>query len=78
MENIANRVRKIIAENIGVDSDIIADDRTLESLGADSTDLIFLELVLEEEFECEISNDEGAKWVTVGDVVTCIVDIFQQ
>ena len=55
MENIEQRVKKIVAEQLGVnESEIKNESSFVDDLGADSLDTVELVMALEEEFECEI------------------------
>ena len=66
MENIEQRVKKIVAEQLGVnEADIKNESSFVDDLGADSLDTVELVMALEEEFECEIPNDEAEKITTV-------------
>ncbi len=66
MENIEQRVRKIVAEQLGVnESDIKNESAFVDDLGADSLDTVELVMALEEEFECEIPDEEAEKITTV-------------
>ena len=66
MENIEQRVRKIVAEQLGVnEADIKIESSFVDDLGADSLDTVELVMALEEEFECEIPDEEAEKITTV-------------
>ena len=66
MENIEQRVKKIVAEQLGVnEADIKIDSSFIDDLGADSLDTVELVMALEEEFECEIPDEEAEKITTV-------------
>jgi acyl carrier protein len=66
MENIEARVRKIVAEQLGVaEADVKNDSSFVEDLGADSLDNVELVMALEEEFECEIPDEEAEKITNV-------------
>ena len=66
MENIEQRVKKIVAEQLGVnESEIKNDSSFVDDLGADSLDTVELVMALEEEFECEIPDEEAEKITTV-------------
>jgi acyl carrier protein len=77
---VFERVRKIIAEQLGVDEAAIAPKTSfVEDLNADSLDLVELIMTLEEEFgqgsqEFEISDEDAEKIVTVQDAVNYIVE----
>ncbi len=63
--NIEERVKKIVAEQLGVKEDIANDASFVDDLGADSLDTVELVMALEEEFECEIPDDDAEKITTV-------------
>jgi acyl carrier protein len=66
MENIEQRVKKIVAEQLGVnESEIKIESSFVDNLGADSLDTVELVMALEEEFECEIPDEEAEKITTV-------------
>ena len=66
MENIEQRVKKIVAEQLGVnESEIKIESSFVDDLGADSLDTVELVMALEEEFECEIPDEEAEKITTV-------------
>jgi len=66
MDNIEQRVKKIVAEQLGVnEADIKSESSFVDDLGADSLDTVELVMALEEEFECEIPDEEAEKITTV-------------
>ena len=66
MENIEQRVKKIVAQQLGVnESEIKTESSFVDDLGADSLDTVELVMALEEEFECEIPDEEAEKITTV-------------
>ena len=66
MENIEQRVKKIVAEQLGVnESEIKTESSFVDDLGADSLDTVELVMALEEEFECEIPDEEAEKITNV-------------
>ncbi|EPZ16038.1 MAG TPA: acyl carrier protein [Thauera sp.] len=70
MENIEQRVKKIVAEQLGVnESEIKIESSFVDDLGADSLDTVELVMALEEEFECEIPDEEAEKITTVQQAV---------
>ncbi|MCM2290462.1 MAG: acyl carrier protein [Betaproteobacteria bacterium] len=70
MENIEQRVKKIVAEQLGVnEADIKNESNFVDDLGADSLDTVELVMALEEEFECEIPDEDAEKITTVQQAV---------
>lgn len=67
MATLDERVKKIIAEQLGVEEDeVVAEASFVEDLGADSLDTVELVMALEEEFEIEIPDEDAEKILTVG------------
>ena len=66
MSNIDERVKKIVIEQLGVKEDEVNNSSSfVDDLGADSLDTVELVMALEEEFECEIPDEEAEKITTV-------------
>jgi len=73
MASIAERVKQIVAEQLGVDEDQVTNEASfMEDLGADSLDTVELVMALEEEFDIEISDEDAEKIQTVQDAVDYI------
>ncbi len=67
-DDIAERVKKIVVEHLGVDESKVAENASfIDDLGADSLDTVELVMAFEEEFGCEIPDDAAEKIQTVGD-----------
>jgi acyl carrier protein len=74
MDNIEQRVKKIVAEQLGVnEADIKIESSFVDDLGADSLDTVELVMALEEEFECEIPDEDAEKITTVKQAVDYVV-----
>ncbi len=66
MSDIQAQITKIVAEQLGVDEGEITNESSfVDDLGADSLDTVELVMALEEEFGCEIPDDEAEKITTV-------------
>ena len=73
MENIEQRVRKIVAEQLGVNEAEVKNESSFqEDLGADSLDIVELVMALEEAFGTEIPDEEAEKITTVQQAVDYI------
>jgi acyl carrier protein len=73
MENIEQRVKKIVAEQLGVNETEVKNTSSfVDDLGADSLDTVELVMALEEEFECEIPDEEAEKITNVQQAVDYI------
>ncbi|MDR1235926.1 MAG: acyl carrier protein [Holosporaceae bacterium] len=72
-ENIADKVKSIVAEKLGVDESKVVDDaRFIDDLGADSLDTVELVMALEEQFNIEITDEEGQNIQSVKDAISFI------
>ena len=70
MSDVAERVKKIVVEHLGVDAEkVVAGANFIDDLGADSLDTVELVMAFEEEFNVEIPDDAAEIIVTVGDAV---------
>ena len=73
MSDIAERVKKIVVEHLGVDESKVSDGASfIDDLGADSLDTVELVMAFEEEFGCEIPDDAAEKILTVKDSISFI------
>ncbi|MEN7536241.1 MULTISPECIES: acyl carrier protein [Aurantiacibacter] len=73
MSDIADRVKKIVVENLGVEEEKVTPDASfIDDLGADSLDIVELVMAFEEEFGVEIPDDAAEKINTVGDAIKYI------
>ena len=75
MSTVAERVKKIVIEHLGVDEAKVTDNASfIDDLGADSLDTVELVMAFEEEFGVEIPDDAAEKIGTVGDAIKYIDD----
>ncbi|HBA59935.1 MAG TPA: acyl carrier protein [Elusimicrobia bacterium] len=74
-ENLEERVKKIIIEQLAVDSsEVVEKAQFVQDLGADSLDTVELVMALEEEFDIEIPDEDAEKIKTVGEAISYIKD----
>jgi acyl carrier protein len=72
-EEIAERVKSIVVEQLGVSAEEVTPVASfIDDLGADSLDIVELIMELEEEFNMQIPDEQAEKIQTFGDVVTYI------
>jgi len=71
--DVAERVKELVVEQLGVDADEVTEDASfIDDLGADSLDIVELVMAFEEEFDLEIPDEDAEKIRTVGDAVEYI------
>ena len=73
MSTVEERVRQIVVEQLGVKEEEVSPDSSfVDDLGADSLDTVELVMALEEEFNCEIPDEEAEKITTVQEAIDYI------
>lgn len=73
MSSIDERVKKIVVEQLGVkEEEVTTNASFVEDLGADSLDTVELVMALEEEFECEIPDEDAEKITTVAEAIAYV------
>ena len=76
MSDVADRVKKIVLDHLGVDEDKVVENASfIDDLGADSLDTVELVMAFEEEFECEIPDDAAEKIMPIKDAIKFIESI---
>lgn len=76
---IEQRIRKIVAEQLGVnEAEIKNESSFVNDLGADSLDTVELVMALEEEFECEIPDEQAEKINTVQEAIDYVASSASQ
>ena len=75
MSTVAERVKKIVVEQLGVGEDQVTPEASfVDDLGADSLDTVELVMALEEEFETEIPDEEAEKITTVQQAIDYVTE----
>lgn len=71
--SVEDKVKKIIAEKLGVDlSEVVPEASFVDDLGADSLDLVELIMSMEEEFDIDIADEDAEKMIAVKDAISYI------
>ena len=72
MSDVAEKVKKIIAEHLGIDDmeKITEDAKFIDDLGADSLDTVELVMAFEEAVDVEIPDEKAETILTVGDAIS--------
>ncbi|WP_208152977.1 acyl carrier protein [Sinorhizobium medicae] len=70
----ATRVRAIIIEQLGIDPARVVDDASIvDDLGADFLEVAQIVIMIEDEFNIEISDDVAEAAITVGDIIYVVM-----
>jgi acyl carrier protein len=73
---LEGKVKEIIVSQLGVDADKVVNSATfVDDLGADSLDTVELIMAIEEEFDCEIPEEEAANISTVQEVIDFVLKL---
>ena len=72
MSEVADKVKKIIADHLGIDNmeRITENAKFIDDLGADSLDTVELVMAFEEAFDVEIPDEKAEAILTVGDAIS--------
>ena len=72
MSEVADKVKKIIAEHLGIDDmeKITNDAKFIDDLGADSLDTVELVMAFDEAFDVDIPDEKAETILTVGDEIS--------
>jgi len=74
--DVESKVKDIIVSQLGVDADKVTPSATfVDDLGADSLDTVELIMAIEEEFDCEIPEEEAANISTVQEVIDFVAKL---
>lgn len=74
--SVEDKVKEIIVSQLGVDADSVTNSATfVDDLGADSLDTVELIMAIEEEFDCEIPEEEAANISTVQEVIDFVAKL---
>ena len=73
MSDIAEKIKKIICEQLSVEkADVVPDASFVDDLGADSLDQVELIMAMEEEFDVSISDEDAETIRTVQDAINYV------
>ena len=72
---VFDKIKEIIAEQLGVETDIITVDTNLmKDLEADSLDAVEIIMAIEDEYDIEVPDEDAEKFQTVTDIVKYVED----
>ena len=71
--DVASRIADIIVDKLGVDyNEVVVEANFMNDLGADSLDLVELQMEIEKEFDIQIPDDEASQLETVGQLISYV------
>ena len=72
---IFDKIKEIIAEQLGVDGDVVTMETNLmKDLEADSLDAVEIIMAIEDEYDIEVPDEDAEKFQTVTDIVKYVED----
>lgn len=72
---IFDKIKEIIAEQLGVEEDVVTMDTNLmKDLEADSLDAVEIIMAIEDEYDIEVPDEDAEKFQTVTDIVKYVED----
>ena len=77
MSDVENKVKEIVVEQLDLDVEVPEVNNSasfVDDLGADSLDTVELVMALEEEFECEIPEEDAEKITTVQQAIDYVTE----
>jgi len=75
MSSIEERVKKIVVEQLGVEESEVTNKASfVDDLGADSLDTVEMVMALEEEFDCEIPDENAEKITSVQEAINYLTE----
>ena len=78
MSDVAEKVKAIIVDNLGVDAAEVVDEAHFTNdLGADSLDTVELIMEFEKEFDIQIPDDKAESIITVKDAISFIEEVVK-
>ena len=69
---IFDKIKNIIKDELGFETDDLTLESTLEDMGADSLDAVELIMAIEEEYEIEIAEEDAQQFTSLGNIVSYI------
>ena len=79
ISEVGIKVKKIVVEQLGVKEEEVNNESSfVDDLGADSLDTVELVMALEEEFKCDIPDEEAEKILTVQQAIDYIVNALNK
>ena len=71
---VTTRVKELIADSLGVESEIELSASFIDDLGADSLDIVELVMLIEKDFDLEIPDEDAERISTVQDAIDYIME----
>lgn len=75
-KTIEDRVRDIIAEQLNMDPVIVTPATELKAMGADSLDVVEIQMALDEEFGIELEDEKVENFTTVGSIIESVTQKY--
>lgn len=77
-QETADKIVKLVAEQLSIKPEQINEQSTMESLGADSLDRVEIVMNIEEMFSIEINDEEAEKLQTIGQAIDYVYSLREK
>jgi len=78
VQEFFERARRILAEQLDIDVDLIKMDTTFDEIEADSIDIVEMIMALEDIYDVEFSEEEQKDYETIGSLINDLYEFLKQ
>lgn len=78
MQEFFEQARKFLADQLGIEEDLIQMETTFEEINADSIDIVEMIMALEDVYDVEFPEEDLENYPTMGSLITALYDYLQQ
>lgn len=78
MQEFFEQARKFLADQLGIEEDLIGMETTFEEINADSIDIVEMIMALEDVYDVEFPEEDLENYPTMGSLISALYDYLQQ
>ncbi len=76
MEDFFKQARKILAEQLGIEQEVIGWDTTFQDIDADSIDIVEMLMALEDIYDVDFPEDNLEEYKTMGALIKALYKVI--